>query len=237
MLRRGELNFQKPSGVGNVIKQIILEKGQQMDNKQYFNKVSKQWDAIRSSFFSENVREKALAVAQIQPGKLAADIGAGTGFLTEGLVQRGLKVIAVDHSEAMLKEMSKKFSGLGEIDYRLGEAENLPIEGGAVDYVFANMYLHHVEHPAESIVELARILKKGGVLVLTDLDVHNFEFLRKEQQDRWMGFRREDIRGWFESAGLEKVIVDCVGENCCAESSSGSEYARISIFVARGEKR
>jgi ubiquinone/menaquinone biosynthesis C-methylase UbiE len=186
MLRRGELNFQKPSGVSNVIKQIILEKGQQMDNKQYFNKVSKQWDAIRSSFFSENVREKALAVAQIQPGKLAADIGTGTGFLTEGLVQRGLKVIAVDHSEAMLKEMSKKFSGLGEIDYRLGEAENLPIEGGAIDNVFANMYLHHVEHPAESIVELARILKKGGVLVLTDLDVHNFEFLRKEHKiDGW----------------------------------------------------
>lgn len=73
-----------------------------MDNKQYFDKVSKQWDAIRSRFFSDNVREKAFAVAQIQPGKLAADIGAGTGFLTEGLVQRGLKVIAVDHSEAML---------------------------------------------------------------------------------------------------------------------------------------
>jgi len=65
---------------------------------------------------------------------------------------------------------------------------------------------------------------------------HGFEFLRQEHQDRWMGFRREDIKEWFRSAGLENVIVDCVGENCCTRSSSGSEHARSSIFVARVEK-
>jgi len=51
-----------------------------------------------------------------------------------------------------------------------------------------------------------------------------------------MGFNREDIRQWFGEAGLKNVIVDCAGENCCAQSSCGSEYASISIFVASGEK-
>ena len=44
-----------------------------------------------------------------QKGKIAADIGAGTGFITEGLIRKGLKVIAVDQSEMILAEMKKKF--------------------------------------------------------------------------------------------------------------------------------
>ena len=73
-------------------------------------------------------------------GKLAADIGAGSGFVTEGLLERGLRVIAVDRSEAMLEEMRRKFGEGGAVEYRIGEAESLPLEDGSVDYVFANMY-------------------------------------------------------------------------------------------------
>ncbi|MFB3764741.1 MAG: class I SAM-dependent methyltransferase [Methanotrichaceae archaeon] len=202
----------------------------------YFEKVAPQWDKMRESFFSEAVREKALFVADAKPGKIAADIGCGTGFITEGLVQRGLKVIAVDGSQAMLSEMKMKFSGIGSIDYRLGESGMLPIQDGILDFAFANMYLHHVEAPDKAIKEMARALKPGGKLVVTDLDEHDFEFLRREHSDRWMGFKRVDIRRWFEEAGLKDIIVDCVGENCCAESSCGREQAKISIFVAYGQK-
>jgi len=51
-----------------------------------------------------------------------------------------------------------------------------------------------------------------------------------------MGFKREDIKCWFIEAGLKDVVVDCVGENCCASSSCGNEYASVSIFVASGKK-
>jgi SAM-dependent methyltransferase len=113
---------------------------------------------------------------------------------------------------------------------------NLPISDETVDYVFANMYLHHVESPSKAIKEMVRILKPGGKLIITDLDEHTFEFLKDEHHDRWMGFKREDIRKWFTEAGLKDVIVDSVGENCCAQSRQGDEYARVSIFVASGKK-
>lgn len=207
-----------------------------MSSEQYFDKVAGQWDHMRKSFFSEEVREKALAVANVQPGKLAADIGAGTGFITEGLVQNGLRVIAVDQSGAMLEEMKKKFESFDSIEYKIGNFNNLPIKNKTVDYIFANMYLHHVDSPQVAIAEMARVLKPGGKLIITDLDKHNFEFLRKEQHDRWLGFRGEDIKDWFEEAGLSNINVDCVGKDCCSESEEGSEKASVRIFVASGRR-
>jgi ubiquinone/menaquinone biosynthesis C-methylase UbiE len=207
-----------------------------VESKEYFDDVAHEWDGMRKAFFSKAVREKAFSIAGVQKGKLAADIGAGTGFITEGLIQRGVRVIAVDQSEAMLTEMKKKYSDIGEIDYRIGTAENLPIQDGMVEYAFANMYLHHVESPSDAIKEAVRILRPNGKLVITDLDEHTFEFLLKEHHDRWMGFKRDDVQGWFENAGLYNVVVDCVGESCCGESCTGDDTAVISIFVASGEK-
>jgi ubiquinone/menaquinone biosynthesis C-methylase UbiE len=207
-----------------------------MNSKKYFETVAEQWDTMREGFFSENVRDKAFDAAGLQPGELAADIGAGTGFITEGLLDNGLSVIAVDQSAAMLNKLKLKFPSSDQIDCRVGEAKKLPIEDNSVDYVFANMYLHHVENPLKAIKEMKRILKPGGKLVITDVDEHEFEFLKTEQHDRWMGFDREDIKRWFIEAGLKNVFVDCVGEKCCTKSSSSGESAEISIFVASGKK-
>ena len=207
-----------------------------MNGRKYFDEVASCWDKIREAFFSDALRDKAISIASVEPGKVAADIGAGTGFITEGLIKQGLKVIAVDGSEAMIREMKKRFNGKGAIDYCIGEAENLPIEDEGVDYAFANMFLHHVENPQSAIKEMARILKPGGMLVITDLDKHDFAFLRAEHHDRWLGFRREDIGHWFIEAGLKGVKVDCASENCCTQSNCAGEYASISIFLALGEK-
>ncbi|GAB4412048.1 MAG: hypothetical protein Fur0044_06290 [Anaerolineae bacterium] len=207
-----------------------------MSSKVYFDQIAQQWDQMQQSFFSDTVREKALVTAGVRAGQVAADIGAGNGFITAGLLGRGLKVIAVDQSEAMLAEMGRKFGETAEVDYRRGDAEAMPLADTEVDYAFANMYLHHVESPGEAIKEMVRILKPGGKLVITDLDEHTHEFLRQEQYDRWLGFKRLEIRDWFIAAGLKNVAVVDSEEKCCGTSCCGGEKATISIFVASGEK-
>jgi len=207
-----------------------------MSSQEYFNGVASQWDQMRRAFFTDAVREIAIAKADPRRGQSAADLGAGTGFITEGLLQRGLRVLAVDQSQAMLEVLRQKFSNAESLDCRLGEAENLPIEDGSLDFVFSNMYLHHVETPSKAIREMARVLSPGGRVVITDMDQHPFEFLRTEQHDRWLGFDRAEIRRWLSEAGFQDIDVDCVGENCCASSTCGSEQARVSIFVASGQK-
>lgn len=207
-----------------------------MSSKAYFDKIAARWDAIRAGYFGEALREKAYTVANPQPGRVAADIGAGSGYITEGLIQRGLNVIAIDQSEAMLAEMRRKFSAVREIDYRYGTAECLPVADASVDYVFANMYLHHVDEPIVAIREMVRLLKRGGKLIITDMDEHQFEFLRNELHDRWLGFRRTDVATWLVQAGLEQVTVESLDGGCCAQSEYGGQSASISVFVASGTR-
>lgn len=207
-----------------------------MNSQEYFNNVSEQWDNMRTEFFGNIVRVKAYEAAKVEKGKVAADIGAGTGFITEGLLEKEIKVIAVDQSEDMINIMKKKFKNNSDVKYVLAEGSRLPVDDDTVNYAMANMYLHHAQDPSSAIKEMTRIVKPGGMVVITDLDEHNFEFLRTEQFDRWLGFKRDDIKRWFVEAGLKNVTIDCVGGSCSTTSSSENQSASISIFIAYGEK-
>lgn len=207
-----------------------------MGSKKYFDDVASKWDKMQSTLFSNKVREVAVGTAKVQQGLTAADIGAGTGFITEELLKHNIKVVAIDQSADMIEEMKKRFCCRNDVDYKVGEAENLPLENEAVEYVFANMYLHHVEKPPEAIKEMVRILKPGGKIVITDADEHSYEFLRTEQHDRWLGFKRDDIKRWYAEAGLKNVKIDCVGADCCPTSENSGERVAITIFYAIGEK-
>lgn len=207
-----------------------------MSSKDYFDEVAKDWDTMRTAFFSEKVREKAYELAEVEEGKTAADFGAGTGFVTEGLLERKVKVYAVDQSKEMLELLRNKLGDKGDLVCVQGDSGNVPIQDYEMDYVFANMFLHHVEEPLTAIREMYRILKKGGKLVITDLDEHKFEFLKTEQFDVWMGFDRQQISEWYKEAGFINVNVTCVGCNCCADSEQSEDKANVSIFAAIGEK-
>ena len=207
-----------------------------MSSKEYFNNVATEWDEMREGFFSKNLRVKVCNAANVKAGENAADIGAGSGFLTEELVNRNVNVIAVDQSDSMVRVLKEKFGTVSLVKVVLADGENLPIEDGSLDYVFANMYLHHVEDPRAAIKEMTRVLKNGGKVILSDLDKHNFTFLKEEQNDVWMGFERSDIEKWFIESGLKNVKIDCAKEDCCSDSCCKNESAKISIFIGYGEK-
>jgi len=224
----------------------MSEQDPPVSSRAYFDGIGAGWDRMREGFFPDHVRERALAVAAVEAGRLAVDLGAGTGFLTEALLARGVDVIAVDQSQVMLDALRGKFPRAtsppaasmpdhARLDCRTGEAEQLPIDDASVDYCLANMFLHHVERPAVAIAEMARILKPGGIAVITDLDAHRHTWLRDEHHDRWMGFDRLDIGAWLRDAGLGNVRVGDIGDRCRATSTAGDDAA-ISIFIASGRK-
>jgi len=206
-----------------------------MSSKKYFDQNAQNWDLMRQDFFQESIREKAFNKAEIVATKTAADIGAGTGFISEGLIDNKLKVIAIDESKEMLKIVQEKLD-VNFIECLVGESNNLPLIDNYVDYVFANMYLHHTPSPVNAISEMVRILKPGGKIVITDLNSHTNDFLRKEHHDRWLGFNADEIEQWFLESGLKSVEVELVNEKCCATSCNESKTAQIDVLMAFGVK-
>ena len=205
-----------------------------MDSRDYFDTVADKWDDMRRTFFGEGVRDAAMRAAGIAPGSLVADVGTGTGFLAEAALDAGARVIGIDASEGMLSQARARFAGR-EFDARRGDVDALPVDDAQADAVLANMVLHHAPDPARAIREMARILKPGGTLVITDADTHTHEWLRTEQHDRWLGFDRGHVAGWFEQAGLENVSAGDTKELCSPTSRCGTKAA-ITVFLARGTK-
>jgi ubiquinone/menaquinone biosynthesis C-methylase UbiE len=201
--------------------------------KEYFEEVSGSWDVLRKGFYGDEVRDAVLTAARLLPENTVLDVGAGTGFLTEGAAKIARKVIALDFSEAMMSEAKAKL-GRSNVEFKIGNVEQIPLPNASVDAVIGNMVLHHCPSPEAAVREIARVLVSGGRLVLSDLQEHGYESLRKEHADLWMGFKMDYVRTTLEKVDLEDVRVDALS-SCCSETRE-NEQIRIPMFLATGHK-
>jgi ubiquinone/menaquinone biosynthesis C-methylase UbiE/predicted transcriptional regulator len=155
----------------------------------------------------------AEALLRLLPPLVIADLGAGEGASALLLAQRAKKVIAVDSSARMIevgREQALRH-GVKNIDYRLGDMEEIPIGDGEVDLVFFSQSLHHALHPELALAEAARILVPGGRIVILDLVRHRFEQARELYADEWLGFSESDLESMLQNAGfinVEATVVD-----------------------------
>lgn len=200
------------------------------DSRDYFAEVAGEWDGLRSGFFTAEMRDAAIAQAALPRDAVVADVGTGTGFVLAGLVDRAALLVGYDESPEMLAVARRNLAGHDHVRLELAQGAQLPAADATFDAVFANMFLHHAPDPAAAIAEMARILKPGGRLVLTDLDSHEEAWMRTTMADRWLGFDRADVAGWLAAAALQDVVVDCAAGSCDC-THDGTDIS-LSIFVA-----
>jgi ArsR family transcriptional regulator len=177
-------------------------------SRSFFDSVGPEWDALRKVWNDDTLRARALA--RVLPRDLVAlDVGTGTGTLALELAAAGMRVIAVDHSKAMLDATQRKVEQSGaKVELRLGEAEALPVADAEVDAAFAHLVLQYLPAPARAFAELARVVKPGGAVVVVDFVRHDREWMRQELGVVWMGFAPEEIASGLAEAGLEHVRVE-----------------------------
>ena len=148
----------------------------------------------------------------LMPRLVVADLGAGEGTLSLLLTRRAERVIAVDHSQKMIDyvcEIAQR-NGVKNLEYRLGDLEELPLKDAEADLVLLHQSLHHALHPEKALAEAYRIAKPGGRVVVMDLVKHRFEEARDMYADVWLGFSQVELMDLLANAGFEGVDVSVV---------------------------
>jgi len=160
-------------------------------------------------------KSMAEALLRLMPPLTIADMGAGEGGFAQLLAARAKKVIAVDTSARMIEVGREEAArhGVKNVEYRLGDMEEVPIGTGEVELVFFSQSLHHALHPERALAEAARILAPGGRVAVLDLLKHRFEEAREMYADEWLGFSEAELENLLKSAGFANVEIAVVDKD------------------------
>jgi ubiquinone/menaquinone biosynthesis C-methylase UbiE/DNA-binding transcriptional ArsR family regulator len=208
------------------VKRVL--KKRQDKTRSFFDDVAGRFG--RSYVPGKSWKSVAEALLKLMPPMVIADLGAGEGAFSLLLAQRAKRVIAVDTSAKMVEfgRQQAKRQSVKNVDYRLGDMEEVPIEDGSVDLVFFSQSLHHALHPERAVAEAWRILKPGGRIAILDLAKHRFEEARELYADEWLGFSEVELDAAMEKVGFSGIQISVVHKE--------AEAPHFQTLLAVGEK-
>ncbi len=185
---------------GERLRTVLAERRSR--SEEFFATAAGQWDRMRTELFGSRTELLPL-LGLLDPAWTVADLGCGTGQLSQQLAPFVAQVIAVDASAAMLRTARTRLGGVANVEIRRGELEALPVADQALDAAFLVLVLPYVAEPGQVIREAARALKPGGALLVTDLMPHERGEYRQTLGHQWLGFEESQVLGWLAEAGFE----------------------------------
>lgn len=139
--------------------------------------VQQQFHQVAANYRTSSVHARGVdlaemvAAAQPRGHERVLDAGCGTGHTALTFAPHVASVIGVDFTGAMLDQARRLADerGLHNVDFRLGDVEQLPFARSEFDLVVSRYSAHHWPHPQRALAEFRRVLRPGGRLILSDI--------------------------------------------------------------------
>lgn len=179
-----------------------------------------------------------VALAELKEGETVLDLGSGAGvdvFLAANKVGEKGFVIGVDMTAEMIKkaEENAKKHGYKNVEFRLGEIENLPVDDNSVDVIISNCVINLSPDKLQTFREAYRVLKPGGRMMVSDLVTEGPvpEGIKKNF-DLWTGciagaLERKDYMNKIKEAGFQDMAV--VEENTWTDDKINVTVTSIKV--------
>lgn len=159
-----------------------------------------------------------ITLAGLQPGETVLDLGSGGGidcFMAARQVGQSGRVIGVDMTPAMIEKAKRNKAKvkLDNVEFRLGQIENLPVESGSIDVVISNCVINLSPDKPAVFREIFRVLKPGGRVAVSDIvTVGHFTAEERADMDAWAACvtGAEDVKVYaaaLEAAGFAAISV------------------------------
>jgi N-acetylglutamate synthase-like GNAT family acetyltransferase/SAM-dependent methyltransferase len=168
-------------------------------------------DAVQNSFGCGN----PLAFAGVEAGQVVLDIGSGAGIdclIAAEKVGSAGRVIGLDMTPEMIERARRnaREAGASNVEFRLGDAEKMPVDDASVDWVISNCVINLSPDKPAVFREISRVLKPGGRISISDIVAEDLPAAIRDSRDAWTGCLAgaisevEYVRG-LEAAGLRGV--------------------------------
>jgi N-acetylglutamate synthase-like GNAT family acetyltransferase/precorrin-6B methylase 2 len=188
---------------------------------------------------------------------MVLDIGSGAGIdclIAAEKVSPTGRVIGLDMTPEMIERgrENAREAGATNVEFRFGEAEKMPVEDASVDWVISNCVINLSPDKPAVFREIARVLKPGGRISISDIVAEDLPAAIRQSRDAWTGClagaisEGEYVAG-LKSAGLREVCVSSrivydaaqltglFGSSCCGVSSDAGHDASTLAAAAAGK--
>jgi ubiquinone/menaquinone biosynthesis C-methylase UbiE len=192
----------------------------------FYKYLSKVYDRVNPFVWNEAMRDEALAMLSIDDGDRVLDVGCGTGFGTEGILQYTDDVYGLDQSPHQLEKAWAKLGKHDPVAFHFGDAERLPFQDDSFDAVWSSGSIEYWPNPVEGLREIRRVVKPGEKALVVGPDYPNSRLFRRVADAIMLFYDEAEADRMFAEAGFVDI------EHTVMQAKPGSPKAIVTVARA-----
>ncbi|ERJ05280.1 Membrane protein [Halorhabdus tiamatea SARL4B] len=170
----------------------------------FYKYLSRVYDRVNPFIWNERMRTDALDLLDIDADDRVLDVGCGTGFGTEGILEHTDEVYGLDQSPHQLGKAREKL-GDDPVQFCLGDAERLPFESDSFDVVWSSGSIEYWPNPVDALEECGRVARPGGHVLVVGPNYPRSSIFQKLADAIMLFYDEDDADRMFAAAGFEDV--------------------------------